>query len=137
MPPPAGPGGRRAGLRARTYWKGERVSVRIVIAALIVTIGPVWVVTAHAAQEEHPGAAPYAQVCGMCHGERGTGDQGPPLVPGTFDPEYVLAVVREGFGQMPPISRRELTDDQIRQIVAYLATFDKPASDPAAHGPER
>jgi quinoprotein glucose dehydrogenase len=76
------------------------------------------------AQGEHPGAAPYAQVCGMCHGEGGTGGQGPPLVPGRFDPDYVLAVVREGFGQMPPISSRELTDDQIRQIVVYLASFD-------------
>jgi quinoprotein glucose dehydrogenase len=81
-------------------------------------------VSAANAQGEHPGAAPYAQVCGMCHGEGGTGDQGPPLVPGTFDPDYVLAVVREGFGQMPPISTRELTDDQIRQIVAYLSSFD-------------
>ena len=60
----------------------------------------------------------------MCHGEGGTGGQGPPLVPGRFDPDYVLAVVREGFGQMPPISSRELTDDQIRQIVVYLASFD-------------
>lgn len=110
------------------------MSLRIAIAALVVTLGPSSVATA---QDEHPGAAPYAQVCGMCHGERGAGDQGPPLVPGTFDPEYVLAVVREGFGQMPPISRRELTDDQVRAIVAYLASFDEKESDPTASRSDR
>jgi len=32
--------------------------------------------------------------------------------------------VREGYGQMPPISAREVTDEQVREIVAYLATLD-------------
>jgi mono/diheme cytochrome c family protein len=49
----------------------------------------------------------------------------PPLVPGSFDPEYVLAIVREGYGQMPPISTRELSDDQVRQVVAYLASLSE------------
>jgi alcohol dehydrogenase (cytochrome c) len=39
------------------------------------------------------------------------------------DADYVLAVVREGYGQMPPISSRELADEQIVQIVEYLKSL--------------
>ena len=45
-----------------------------------------------------------------------------------FDAEYVLAVVREGYGQMPPISQRELSDDNVRQVVAYLESLSSSAS---------
>ena len=39
----------------------------------------------------------------------------------SYDADYVLAIVREGFGQMPPISARELSDDEVYQLVEYLA----------------
>ena len=74
-----------------------------------------------AAAQDHPGAAAYRQVCLLCHGTAGRGDIAPPLVPLGFDADYVLAVVREGYGQMPPISTRELSDDDVRQAVGYLA----------------
>ena len=32
----------------------------------------------------------------------------------------ILAIVREGFGQMPPISSRELNDESVSRIVDYL-----------------
>jgi len=112
--------------------EGESVSRRIAVATLIVILGSI---PTASAQDDHPGAAPYAQVCGMCHGEAGKGDIAPPLVPGRFDPEYVLAIVREGYGQMPPISSRELTDDQVRQIVEYLASVGEEGSDPPASAP--
>lgn len=105
------------------------MSRRTAIATLIVILGSI---PTASAQDEHPGAAPYAQVCGMCHGESGKGDIAPPLVPGRFDPEYVLAIVREGYGQMPPISSRELTDNQVRQIVEYLATIGEEGSESPA-----
>ncbi len=111
----------------------ELVSLRFAIVTLLVTLGPVSIANA---QDEHPGAAPYAQVCGMCHGEAGQGDIAPPLVLGQLDPEYVLAIVREGYGQMPPISRRELTDDQVRQVVAYLASLAEKGSAPPADRPD-
>ena len=83
-----------------------------------------WVATAStAATQDHPGAAAYREVCEFCHGAAGGGDIAPPLVPLGFDAEYVLAVVREGYGQMPPISTRELNDDQVRQAVGYLASL--------------
>ena len=37
--------------------------------------------------------------------------------------DEVLAIVREGNGQMPPMSMREVTDEQVRQIVEYLRSL--------------
>ncbi len=82
--------------------------------------------------QDHPGAEPYQRVCQLCHGSGGRGDIAPGLVPLGFDAEYVLAVVREGYSQMPPISTRELTDDEVRQVVGYLdALSGPPAAAPA------
>ena len=84
---------------------------------------------ASAAAQDHPGAEPYRQVCEFCHGTGGRGDIAPTLVPFGFDAEYVLAVVREGYGQMPPISRRELDDDAVRRVAGYLeALTSSPAT---------
>ena len=85
-----------------------------------------------AAAQDHAGADPYQRVCQLCHGSEGRGDLGPTLVPLGFDADYVLAVVREGYSQMPPISRRELSDDDVRQVVAYLESLSsETASAPA------
>jgi cytochrome c5 len=80
-----------------------------------------------ATAQEHPGDEPYRQVCQLCHGEMGRGDMAPSLVPLGYDAEYVLAIVREGYSQMPPISRRELSDDDVRQVVAYLDMLASPS----------
>ena len=82
--------------------------------------------------QEHPGADPYQRVCQLCHGPDGGGDLGPSLVPLGFGADYVLAVVREGYSQMPPISRRELSDDEVRQVVAYLESLSSETSGAAA-----
>ena len=84
--------------------------------------------------QEHPGADPYQRVCHLCHGSEGRGDLGPTLVPLGFDTNYVLAVVREGYSQMPPISARELSDDDVRQVVAYLESL---SAQPAAAAASR
>ena len=85
-----------------------------------------------ATAQDHAGADPYQRVCQLCHGSEGRGDLGPTLVPLGFDADYVLAVVREGYSQMPPISRRELSDDDVRQVVAYLESLSsETASAPA------
>ena len=88
------------------------------------------------AAQEHPGLESYRQVCQLCHGERGRGDIAPALVPLGFDAEYVLAVVREGYGQMPPISQRELSDDNVRQVVGYLESLSSSAAGSAQTGYE-
>jgi mono/diheme cytochrome c family protein len=64
--------------------------------------------------------AAFASVCAPCHGADGRGGLAPSLVPMNRGVEEVLAIVREGNGQMPPISTREVTDEQVRQIFEYL-----------------
>ena len=96
----------------------------LLAAALGVTL-PV-TVSVPAVAQDHPGAQAYRQVCEFCHGTAGRGDIAPALVPFGFDAEYVLAVVREGYGQMPPISRRELDDDAVRRVAGYLEALTAP-----------
>mgnify|MGYP001270557215 CR=1 FL=1 len=101
--------------------------IRILVATVATLVAsPVF------AQEEHVGAEPYRLVCQSCHGEEANGDVAPPLTGGQLDAEYVLAIVREGFGQMPPISTRELTDDQVRDIVGYITWLNERESSPAS-----
>lgn len=88
---------------------------------LIVALSAVAAGAAPAYQQ--PGAAAFANVCESCHGPQGRGNQGPRLVPLPKDDEEVLAIVREGFGQMPAISSRELSDERVREIVVYLKSL--------------
>ena len=67
--------------------------------------------------------AVFANVCAPCHGAAGRGNLAPSLVPMNRGVDEVLAIVREGNGQMAPISTREVTDEQVRQIVEYLRSL--------------
>jgi mono/diheme cytochrome c family protein len=69
------------------------------------------------------GADAFQRVCQPCHGPDGKGSVGPALVPMTKGLAEVLGIVREGIGQMPPISVRELTDEEIARIVEHLRTI--------------
>ncbi|MEE2778489.1 MAG: cytochrome c [Acidobacteriota bacterium] len=73
--------------------------------------------------EEPLGKAAFLRVCADCHGGQGQGDIAPPIVPLAYDADYVLLIVREGYIEMPPISTREITDEEIREVVAYLETI--------------
>ena len=108
---------------------------RYLLAATLGLALPV-TVSVSAASQDHPGAQAYRQVCEFCHGTAGRGDIAPALVPFGFDAEYVLAVVREGYGQMPPISRRELDDDAVRQVAGYLEALTAPPAAAAASAAE-
>jgi mono/diheme cytochrome c family protein len=69
------------------------------------------------------GQVAFDRVCRSCHGPEARGDAGPRLVP--FSREYgeLLGIVREGKGQMPPIAARELGDENVAGIVAYLKSL--------------
>jgi mono/diheme cytochrome c family protein len=75
-------------------------------------------------QSTPAGKAPYDRVCSVCHGADAHGDAGPALVPLEPDLDEVMVIVREGRGQMPPVSPERLTDDEIKQIVVYLKSLD-------------
>lgn len=78
------------------------------------------------AQTPDPGKVAYDRVCRVCHGENGKGDAGPRLVPFDHDADEVIAIVREGTGQMPPIAETRVSDSEIRSIVAYLTSLTTP-----------
>ena len=100
------------------------IPIAWIVAGVLSTAAPA------AAVQDHPGTEPYQRVCQLCHGAGGRGDIAPGLVPLGYDAEYVLAVVREGYSQMPPISTRELTDDEVRQVVGYLDELSGPPAEP-------
>jgi mono/diheme cytochrome c family protein len=67
----------------------------------------------------------FNRVCKICHGSEGSGEAAPRLVP--FEREYdeVLGIVRDGRGEMPPISQRRISDDEVRMVVAYLRSLSR------------
>jgi mono/diheme cytochrome c family protein len=73
--------------------------------------------------QENSGKAAYARVCQVCHGSEGRGDAGPSLVPLDKEFDEVLAIVREGVGQMPPISTERVSDEDVKRIVQYLKSL--------------
>ena len=79
-----------------------------------------------------PGEALFVEKCAMCHRRMGMGTV---LLSRRMDPavaelekrgdltaDYVLQAARTGIGNMPRISRGEVSDLQLRQIADYLAT---------------
>ena len=71
-----------------------------------------------------PGKVAFDKVCKTCHGEDARGDAGPRLVPLEIEYDELLAKVREGGGEMPPISTRTLSDDDVKQIFNYLKSLN-------------
>jgi mono/diheme cytochrome c family protein len=94
----------------------------VALLALAVCASAIVVAVPFAQKPEtpHPGLADFDRVCKVCHGPEGRGDVGPRLVPFTREYEELLAIVREGSGQMPPIAARELPDEGVARVLAYL-----------------
>ncbi|MEO0062850.1 MAG: hypothetical protein RLZZ08_1410 [Pseudomonadota bacterium] len=73
----------------------------------------------------------FEQKCALCHGTVGTGtmmlarrlgkDHALLAQRTDLQPAYVEAVVRNGIGSMPAITRVELTDAQLAQLARFLA----------------
>ena len=80
--------------------------------------------------EQTAPAALYEEKCGMCHraGGMGTGILGRRLSAeqallenrSDLQAAYINTVVRAGIGVMFPISRAELSDDQLLVLTSYL-----------------
>ena len=94
--------------------------------ALVVLLGVVMATAAGIARQSEPppGKVPYDRVCKVCHGEDARGDAGPRLVPLDMEYEELIAKVREGGGEMPPISTTTVSDDEVKQILAYLKSLN-------------
>src|SRR5437867_7242036 len=69
----------------------------------------------------------YNRTCQGCHGSAGQGDRGPALNTGTFahgrEDGEIFHTIREGVAgsQMPP--SRDLSDEQIWQLVSYIRSL--------------
>jgi mono/diheme cytochrome c family protein len=71
------------------------------------------------------GPEAFQRVCAACHGPDGKGAVAPALVPMNRGAAEVLGIVREGTGQMPPISTRELSDEEVTRIVEHLQSLGR------------
>ena len=78
-----------------------------------------------------PPEALFVEKCGMCHREMGMGtvilarrmEPAKAMLEKRTDlsPELVIAAARNGLGNMPRISRGEVSDAQLKTISEYLA----------------
>ena len=82
-----------------------------------------------------PAEALFVEKCGMCHRQMGMGTI---ILARRMDPavsmlearrdmpaEFIVQAARAGIGNMPRISRGEVSDAQLQVIARYLARHDK------------
>jgi mono/diheme cytochrome c family protein len=82
----------------------------------------------------------YVEHCAMCHGPNGmgTGLLGRRVQPALLEQrsglaaQYVIMAARRGIGNMPPITRGEVSDADLKQIADYLAAGPHPSPSGAA-----
>lgn len=100
-------------------------------------IAAVWLLAAGlsataSAADDPSGKALYSARCGMCHQTNGMGVSILSRRPGdaskglleqrdNLSAEFVYTVARSGTGNMPRISRGEVSDEQLRLIALYLS----------------
>lgn len=110
--------------------------MKIVLGALAV-IGLAGVAAA-SGSDTAEGQRLFEQKCALCHGAVGTGtmmlerrlgkDNALLAKRTDLQPEYVEAVLRNGIGSMPAITRVELTDAQMQQLIGYLTRNNEGAA---------
>jgi mono/diheme cytochrome c family protein len=96
-----------------------------VATAVALTVARPSVVTQEPGGSKSPGQAAYDRVCHVCHGPEGRGDGAPRLVPFGRSYDELLAIIRDGSGQMPPISDRRLTNEEVAEIIEYLKALSE------------
>lgn len=74
---------------------------------------------------EARGKAAYTLICATCHGAKGEGEKGPPLVPFVYLESQLIATVRSGQGEMPALPAAVISDEDILAMVAYLTALEE------------
>jgi cytochrome c-L len=78
------------------------------------------------------GKALYEQWCASCHNTDAAGKLGPPLIgqqhiyPQTSDDVGMFSIIYAGAsGAMQPFSKRDLSQDDMLKIIAYIRSLDR------------
>ncbi len=101
---------------------GTYVATAAVALAVSISGGPAF------AGDAAKGKATFVRVgCFQCHGHQGQGGvAGLKLAPDPLPYDTLAAFVRSSSGPMPPYSAKILSDDELGDIYAYLASIPKP-----------
>ena len=67
-----------------------------------------------------------ADGCYECHGYVGQGGPGARLAPNPLPAAQIIAYIRNPTGEMPPYVSKVLSDQDVKDIRAYLATIPRP-----------
>jgi ubiquinol-cytochrome c reductase cytochrome c subunit len=79
------------------------------------------------AQDAGNGKALYLKNgCYECHGTVGQGGTGPKLAPKPLPAAGLTAYVRKPAGQMPPYTAKIMSDAELADVRAYLASIPEP-----------
>ena len=121
-----------------------RATVLGCAVALVCSLAQMGMAQAEDAGAVQRGNLKFQRTCAPCHGS-GPGSDGRAALPGTvalqlkyagalpallearadLTADLLKTFVRRGSWSMPPFRKTELTDDEIRDIAAYLATTPK------------
>ena len=71
------------------------------------------------------GQAAFDRTCRVCHGAEARGDAAPRLLPFSRTIDELRATVREGKGQMPPISGQQVSDPEVAGIAEYVRSLSR------------
>jgi alcohol dehydrogenase (cytochrome c) len=94
-------------------------------------LGVAWVTAS--AQQLDQGRRAFEARCAGCHGPKGEGSIGPPLVPFVHDDSALLGIVRQGGDQMVGIPEGDISDEAVAAVGVYLRTLKPaPATAPSA-----
>ena len=110
---------------SRIHFSVSVVGVYVFCLVAVLLAFPAGTARAQEQEAKSPGQVAFDQVCKVCHGPEGRGDGAPRLTPFDRDIDELLGIVREGTGQMPPISAREVSDEQVGAIADYLKSLSK------------
>ena len=112
--------GRRAGRIRWSHHPAKGALVKRILAALVVLAlsSPAWAGPPSAA--EAPGL--YKQNCASCHGAEGKGGTAPAIA---GKPASAVAVAGVVNAHAPPMSKVDLTPDQIAAVGRYVSSLKK------------
>jgi len=108
-------------------------SISLILRAGALALPVMLTATGAFAQDVAAGEEAFIRVgCYTCHGYQGQGaNTGPRIAPGPLPLEAFNTFLRQTSGDMPPYTPAVLSDDEVANIHAYLATMPE-APDPAS-----